>query len=119
MKTKLTLAAATLLLFAILAFAAAKKLAGNWTGSVTTPNGDIPLSYTFKTDGQKLTGTLTGPQGTVDIDSGVYKDSMLSFSISGMQGNVIHQTGKFYGDSVAINFQIMGNPIHVKLLRAN
>jgi autotransporter translocation and assembly factor TamB len=53
--------AALLALMAITAWAA--DITGTWSGSMSSPNGDFALTYTFKQDGAKLTGTVTGPQG--------------------------------------------------------
>jgi autotransporter translocation and assembly factor TamB len=53
--------AALLALSAVAAWAA--DITGTWTGSIASPNGDFSLTYTFKQDGAKLTGTVTGPGG--------------------------------------------------------
>ena len=47
-----------LLLFAAPAFAA--DVDGKWTGTVSTPMGDLPVQYEFKADGSMLTGTTLG-----------------------------------------------------------
>ena len=49
------------LLVAAPAFAAAVD--GKWTGSIDTPNGPVPVSFTFKADASALMGTTTGPDG--------------------------------------------------------
>ncbi len=36
---------------------------GKWAGSLSTPGGDNPVTFTFKADGAKLTGTTSGPDG--------------------------------------------------------
>jgi opacity protein-like surface antigen len=49
-------------LFALLAVAAwAADITGTWTGSISGGNGDFSLTYTFKQDGAKFTGTVTAP----------------------------------------------------------
>ena len=54
-----------LILLAVLTTAAwAIDITGTWAGAISTPNGDFSLSYTFKQDGDKFTGTVTGPDGT-------------------------------------------------------
>ncbi len=37
---------------------------GKWTGSMSSPNGDVPVNFTFKADSTKLTGSTTGPDGS-------------------------------------------------------
>jgi len=41
----------------------AADVTGTWKGELNGPNGSISLTYSFKQDGTKLTGTVTGPQG--------------------------------------------------------
>ncbi len=89
---------------------------GNWAGNADSPNGPVEIAYTFKVDGQKLTGSVTGPQGTVDLQNGTYKDSVLAFDIITMRG-ALHQAGKYYGDSIALDFTVRDKPIHMKLLK--
>jgi hypothetical protein len=51
-------------LIAFLAVAAwAADITGSWTGSISSGNGDFSLTYTFKQDGDKFTGTVITPQG--------------------------------------------------------
>ena len=54
-------ALAGLLLLTVSAFAA--DVDGKWTGTMATPMGDIPVGFTLKADGAKLTGTTMGPDG--------------------------------------------------------
>jgi len=49
----------------------AADVTGKWSGNVTTPDGNsIPLTMVLKVDGDKLTGTVTGPQGDIPITEG-------------------------------------------------
>ena len=43
----------------------AADISGKWTGDMPGRGGEtMPTSFTFKADGDKLTGTMTGPQAT-------------------------------------------------------
>jgi hypothetical protein len=75
------------LVFAIFAVSAAPARAadvdGTWTGMVNTPNGDIPVAFTFKADGAALTGTTTGMDGKdVPIANGKIDGKNISFSVT-------------------------------------
>jgi hypothetical protein len=51
-------------LISFLAIAAwAADITGTWTGSMAGGNGDFSLTYTFKQDRDKFTGTVVTPQG--------------------------------------------------------
>ena len=107
-----------LMLSVAVCMAAAIDLTGKWTGTLETQGGSFPLTYNFKVDGEKLTGTVEGPDGTVDIDSGVIKNTDFKFNITLQSGDIIRSTGKYYGDSTTLDFEAMGDKMHLKLLRA-
>jgi opacity protein-like surface antigen len=70
-----------LMLLASPAFAA--DVDGKWTGTVSTPMGDIPVGYEFKADGATLTGTTLGPDGgSVPIKNGKVDGNKISFSVT-------------------------------------
>ena len=57
-----------LIVFAAFAIA---DLNGKWTGVIKTPDGnDLQVSYNFKVDGDKLSGTVESPAGQVTVDNG-------------------------------------------------
>jgi hypothetical protein len=95
------------ILFALLAVAAwAADITGTWTGSAAGGNGDFSLTYTFKQDGAKFTGTVTGPQGDPMplIDCKLDGDK-ISFAVKvDMGGNVatFSSKGTIKGDEIAL-----------------
>ena len=55
---------------------------GAWDMTVTGPDGSpMTVKAVFKTEGKKLTGTLTGPQGEVALE-GEYADGKVAFGIA-------------------------------------
>jgi hypothetical protein len=103
-------------------FAIAGDLAGKWSGSITTPDGNqVPLSYTFKTDSGKLTGIASSPQGDVPISDGkLISATDFTFSLS-FNGTDIKHTGKFYpdADSIGMDIDFNGQKFHTTLKRAS
>ena len=61
---------------------AAASIAGKWNGSVDAGQGPMDLQIELKLDGKKVTGTLTGQQGTMAVTNGEFADNKLTFSIS-------------------------------------
>lgn len=56
---------------------------GKWAGTVSTPNGDVPVSFTFKADGSMLAGSTMGPDGMeVKISDGKVDGNNISFSLT-------------------------------------
>ena len=91
----------------ILAFTAASAFAadvtGTWTGKMAGPDGNgFQITFTFKVDGTKLTGTTTGPQGDpMEISDGKVDGDKLSFNIS-VNGMTIKHEGVVTGDTIKL-----------------
>jgi hypothetical protein len=109
-------ALAALLLLAVSAFAA--DVDGKWAGSMSTPMGDIPIGFTLKADGAKLTGSTTGPDGAdIAIKDGKVEGANISFTVTfdfgGMpftlayKGVVSGDTIKFNGDAGGMPFELV------------
>jgi hypothetical protein len=101
-------------------FAIVADLAGKWTGTLKTPDGnEFPLTYTFKTDSGKLTGIASSPQGDVPITDGkLISATDFTFSVA-VNGTDIKHTGKFYpdADSVGMDIDFNGMKMHATLKR--
>jgi hypothetical protein len=81
---------ALVLLAAVAAFAA--DVTGNWTGTISGPNGDFTIDMTFKQDGTKLTGTVKGPQGDPsEISEGKVDGDKISFNTSFNGMTIMHE----------------------------
>jgi hypothetical protein len=95
----LTLVAA----FATLAVAA--DITGKWVAQVPGRDGQArEVAYTFKVDGDKLTGSMTGRQGAeIPISDGKISGDTISFTVTMTFGdNTVKQnyTGKVAGDQI-------------------
>jgi len=99
------------------AFAAFADLNGKWTGTLKMADFELPLTYTFKVDGENLTGSITTPQGELPLSNGKIKGNDFTFSLD-IGGNPMPQTGKYYGDSTVITSEFQGQKTHIKLTRA-
>jgi hypothetical protein len=75
---------AGLLLAAAAAPALAADVTGTWNADTVGPDGQsYPLTFTFKQEGAKLTGTVQGPMGDpIEISNGKVDGSNLSFDVS-------------------------------------
>ena len=86
---------------ALSAFAA--DVAGQWTATFNTQIGEQHYTYTFKVDGEKLTGTAKNDMGSTEIVDGKIKGDDISFVENlNFNGNqiVINYTGKIAGDEI-------------------
>jgi len=68
--------------------AQAADITGKWTAQVPGRDGQTrETSFTFKVEGEKLTGTTTGRQGDVAITDGTVKGDAIAFTVvANMQG---------------------------------
>jgi hypothetical protein len=94
-------AAMLVVLCATMVFAA--DVTGTWATEMKTPDGNsFSLSFTFKQDGAKLTGSVTGPQGDpIDISNGKIDGDKLSFDVE-FNGSTIKHDGVINGDEIKL-----------------
>jgi hypothetical protein len=58
----------------------AADVGGKWVGDINTPDGQtVSLTFTFKLDSGKVTGTVTGPTGDIEISDGKMDGDTLQF----------------------------------------
>jgi hypothetical protein len=97
------------------ASAMAADITGTWTATMSMPGGGpggdtngggpggMTMSYTFKQDGAKLTGTINSPMGDpMEISNGKVEGDTISFDIS-FNGMTIHHEGKINGDEIKLS----------------
>lgn len=101
LKYWLVLCAALLMVFGARSVFAATDMTGSWTTQMQSPDGNsFSLTFVFKQDGAKLTGTVQGPQGDpLAIDNGKVDGSNFSFTVS-FNGITITHTGTITGDEI-------------------
>jgi len=102
-------------LLAVVAGAAlAADITGNWTGSMSMGDNQFTLSYTFKQDGETLTGTVTGPQGDpLPLQDGKVQGDKLSFYVQfeGPNGAMkISSEGAIKGEEITLTTKMEGGP---------
>jgi hypothetical protein len=77
MKTCIRIIGAAVL--AVLVLLAA-DISGKWSGDMPGRGGEsMPTTFTFKVDGDKLNGSMTGPQGDVPLQEGKITGEQISF----------------------------------------
>ena len=78
-------------------------LSGKWDLVIKTQMGDLPAAAEFVDAGGKISGTLTGPQGPVNI-AGTFDGNVLKLEFTAQTPNgdiPIKMTGDVSGDSIA------------------
>jgi hypothetical protein len=75
------------------ATAPAADVTGTWTAEAAAPDGStFQLTFTFKQDGAKLTGTVQGPMGEpMEITNGRIDGDKFSFDVSFNGMTISHQ----------------------------
>ena len=121
MKRKIIIAAALVYCFAVCLAAAITGINGTWIGTVKVDGNNYTLNYTFKVDGDKLTGTSYQDQDEPKaINVGKVNGTDFTFSFSNRDGETFAQRGKYYaaGDSISLNIDNEGTNLHTTLKRA-
>jgi hypothetical protein len=108
-----------MLLVAGMAFAA--DIDGKWTGELDMGGQKIPVEYTFKAEGAKLTGFTPIMEQKTEIKDGKIDGNNVSFSISfgeGEQGMKIDYKGVIAGNKLTLKFDMMGQASELVLTKA-
>ena len=99
--------------------AAAADVSGKWLAQVPGFQGDmIDLTFTFKAEGAKLTGTVGSPMGEQPISEGKISGDDISFVMvfgppgggAGEGGMKIVYKGKVAGDQIKMTQTFEGGP---------
>ena len=84
--------------------ASAADVAGKWVGQMPTRDGQTrETTFDLKASGDKLTGTMSGPQGAVEIKDGKVSGGDISFKVSFEAGGntiVLLFNGTVSGDQI-------------------
>lgn len=101
----------------------ATDVTGAWAGTFSTPNGDVQLTFHFKQDGGKLTGTVDTNMGgdAVDIQNGKVDGNKIYWETS-FNGMTITHDGTVDGDEMKVTVKGSGDngfpPADLTLKRA-
>ncbi len=94
----------TILATILATIALAADVTGKWKSEFETPDGQTRTStYTFKVDGDKLTGTVSSPRGDAEISEGKVSGDTISFTLvrnfNGNEVKILYK-GKVSGDEI-------------------
>lgn len=102
--------------------ALAADVDGRWAGSFETPNGEVPVGFTFKADGKTLTGTTTGPEGAeIAIKDGTVDGSNIAFKVEIDFGGMpfeISYTGIVSPAEIKLTLDFAGMPVELVVAKA-
>ena len=101
---------------------AATDVTGAWSGEIQTPDGNtMALTFNFKQDGDKLSGTVQGPQGDpMDISNGKVDGDKITFDTS-FNSTTINHEGTVSGDEIKLTAKASDGafpPMEMTLKRA-
>jgi hypothetical protein len=100
-----------LLIVALAVVASAADITGNWKADLQTPQGQVQVSYSFKQDGEALTGTWQAAQSpTIQISEGKVTGDSVSFTvkIDAGGGMTFAHEGKINGDEIQLTMKPSG-----------
>jgi hypothetical protein len=93
------------------------KINGAWLTKVQGPQGDMELTFTFKVDGNTLTGTDSSAMGLIPLTNGVVHGNDFSFDIE-MQGmKISHECKYLDDDSIDMKANVVDQVMDIKLKR--
>jgi hypothetical protein len=107
MRMQRMMAAVTIAVAILAVVVQAADVTGKWAGQVPARDGATrDATFTFKQDGEKLTGTMSGPQGSeIELKDGAVKGDDINFNVvMSFGGNEIKMAfkGKVAGDEMKL-----------------
>ncbi len=91
---------------------------GKWTATIDGMDGNkMELIYNFKTEGTKLTGSVTSPMGEMPITQGKVEGNAIQFT-SGNEQFSVSSKGVISGDEIKLTSDVMGQTTTSVLKRA-
>jgi len=115
------------ILIAVFAFTIshAQGISGNWKTTLESPQGSLELAFIYKVEGTKLTGTVSSPMGSQEVNNGIVNGNDFSYDID-MMGNVMKFDGKLEKDVIKLTVKMPegapdggGGPGVLNLTRVN
>jgi hypothetical protein len=98
-----------MLLLALSSAAVAADINGKWKATMEGQMGTMEMNFTFKVDGEKITGTMSSEMmGEQKISEGAIKGDDVSFAVameSPMGAMTITFKGKVAGDEMKLTMQ--------------
>jgi hypothetical protein len=105
--TRRVLLAAAVLCVILAGVALAGEVSGNWSGTLQMGDNPVALTFVFKQDGEKLTGTVSTPSGDLPLNEGKVVGDKISFSVQADMGKFISE-GTVKGDEINLTTKTEG-----------
>ena len=89
----------------------AADISGNWSGTMQMGDNPLDLTFVFKQDGEKLTGTVATPSGDLPLSEGKVAGDKISFYVlADMGGTPVKfiSEGVVKGDEITISTKTDG-----------
>lgn len=112
MRNKVILVGA-LMVWALAATAVAADISGKWVAEREGMQGPVQTTFTFKAEGTKLTGTVSGRMGDTEISEGKINGDEISFVVVRKFGENEMKSlykGKVAGDEIKLTMEMQGMP---------
>jgi hypothetical protein len=105
-----SLTKSTLLVLFLAVAAAAADITGNWKADLETPQATVQVSYSFKQNGEALTGTWEAARsGVCQIAEGKVTGDKVSFVVKvDVAGVTFVHEGKINGDEIQLTMKPTG-----------
>ena len=82
----------------------AQGITGQWKAVMMGMDQEMEIVYTFKTDGEKLTGAIASPMGDMAVMNGKVTGADYYFEVD-MDGQAIPHKGTVSGDTMTMNIE--------------
>ena len=93
------------------------KIDGKWLGKISGPQGEMELTFTFKVDGDTLTGKSSSSMGEMELTNGVVNGNDFSFDVDAGGMIINHKCKYLDDDTIDVTANVMDQDMVMKLTR--
>jgi hypothetical protein len=94
----------------IASYGFAAGIDGNWIANMKGPDGsEMAMTFVFKMDGEKLTGTIKTPNGDMPISNTKIEGKAFSFDVSFNDMTIKHNCTLKEDDTISM--KVVGSPM--------
>jgi hypothetical protein len=93
--------------------AMAADISGNWSGTMQMGDNPVSLTYAFKQDGGKVTGSVTTPHGEIPLSDGKIAGDKITFYVQVDMGGTpakFSSEGVIKGEEITLTTKAEGGP---------
>jgi hypothetical protein len=95
----------------------AADVIGKWKAAIAGQNGTLEVTYDFKQEGDKITGTASSQMGDIPISDVKVEGDAVTFTITTPEWKAVHK-GTISGDEMKLKLEVGDRQMDISAKRS-